>query len=298
MRGLLLVIASFAADSPAAWYQDYAAARDAAIAADRPLLVLLCDSSSPYSTWIPHDTFLSDKVERTLRERYVRLFIDTETESGRKLASQFEVERGPHWVIMDRSGRWQVYYQSGNLYESELAGVLARFSDAKLDAEGKPLRRDARTRLVAAGTAATVAADYVTAPHPGTRIINVGEAEFHREIIERSHEHPVVVDFWAEWCGPCRALAPTLERVVSESRSQLTLAKVNIDHSGSLAQRYGVTSIPAVKVFRNGKPMSEFVGVLPEARVRQFIASAAATSSPEQVARLPLEHDTSAAPQR
>ena len=103
-------------------------------------------------------------------------------------------------------------------------------------------------------------------------IIDVNEVNFEYEVIAFSKNKPVLVDFWAEWCRPCKTLGPILEKLVNEARGSLRLAKVNIDQSPNLAMQYNVRSIPTVKVFINGHIANEFVGVLPEIRIRDFIS--------------------------
>lgn len=103
--------------------------------------------------------------------------------------------------------------------------------------------------------------------------IDVNEATFDRDVVERSREIPVVVDFWAEWCGPCRTLSPALEDAESTRDGQVLLAKVDVDGNQALAARYGVQGIPAVKAFRNGAVAGEFVGAVPRAKVEEFFDS-------------------------
>ena len=94
---------------------------------------------------------------------------------------------------------------------------------------------------------------------------------FDEDVIQTSHRKPVVVDFWAPWCGPCRILGPTLEKLAKESGGRWRLVKINADTFPDLSQRFGVRGIPAVKLFVNGAVKDEFVGALPEPALRQWL---------------------------
>jgi putative thioredoxin len=102
-------------------------------------------------------------------------------------------------------------------------------------------------------------------------VVHADDTDFQRVVIEASRAKPVVVDFWAPWCGPCRALTPILERAVSEHKGEVLLVKVNIDESPGLAAQFQIESIPLVIAFRHGTPKAEFAGVYPEPYVREFM---------------------------
>jgi putative thioredoxin len=113
--------------------------------------------------------------------------------------------------------------------------------------------------------------------------MDVTEATWEQDVLERSREVPVVVDFWAAWCGPCRVLGPILESEAAARADELALVKVDVDANPALAAEYGIRGIPAVKAFRDGRVVSEFVGARPAPLVADFLD---ALSQPTEAERL------------
>src|ERR1700742_4947710 len=100
-----------------------------------------------------------------------------------------------------------------------------------------------------------------------------GLATFAADVLEASRQVPVIVDFWAPWCGPCKQLGPSLEKAVTDANGAVKLVKVNIDENPEIAQQLRIQSIPTVYAFKNGQPVDGFMGALPESQVKSFVAS-------------------------
>ncbi len=133
---------------------------------------------------------------------------------------------------------------------------------------------------------------------PTATYIDVTDATFAAEVLERSKTVPVVVDFWAPWCGPCRVLGPIIERVAASHGNDVVLAKLNTDENPRVATQFKIQGIPAVKAFKDGKMVSEFTGAVPEPTVTAFfnkLVPTAAEKAAREAARLAASGDTAAA---
>lgn len=127
-------------------------------------------------------------------------------------------------------------------------------------------------------------------------VIEVQSETFQQTVVERSQDIPVVVDFWAPWCDPCRQLAPLLDKLVNEFAGRFVLAKVNVDDEGQIAAAFGVQSIPVVVALVDGKPVDHFQGVLPEDELRQWLEAILPSKAQQLIEEgLQLEADDLAA---
>ena len=120
--------------------------------------------------------------------------------------------------------------------------------------------------------------------YPAGMAVDINEADFQREVIDASHQVPVVVDFWADWCGPCKQLAPVLEAAVASRGGAIKLVKVDTEANQQLAAAMRIQSIPAVWAFKDGQPVDQFVGVLPPAQIEAFLDKLVPSAADEAVA--------------
>jgi len=110
------------------------------------------------------------------------------------------------------------------------------------------------------------------APQAGGDIVDSSTANFAKDVLDASRDRPVIVDFWAPWCGPCKQLTPMLEKAVQEAKGAVKLVKINIDENQALAQQLRIQSIPTVYAFFQGRPVDGFMGALPESQLKEFVA--------------------------
>ena len=116
---------------------------------------------------------------------------------------------------------------------------------------------------------------------PSGTIKDASLSSFAADVLDASMDVPVIVDFWAPWCGPCKQLTPLLERLVTEAKGAVRLVKVNIDDNPEIAQQLRIQSVPTVYAFKNGQPVDGFMGAVPESQLRQFVQTLLGPSGAE-----------------
>ncbi|TBG01151.1 thioredoxin [Rhizobium leguminosarum] len=140
------------------------------------------------------------------------------------------------------------------------------------------------------GNQMTATTSFGAVPEPaaaaGSYITETTTANFAKDVIEESRKQPVLVDFWAPWCGPCKQLTPVLEKVINEAKGRVRLVKMNIDDHPSIAGQLGIQSIPAVIAFVNGRPADGFMGAVPESQIQQFIDRIAGPAGADEAAEI------------
>ncbi len=129
----------------------------------------------------------------------------------------------------------------------------------------------------------------------GAHVVNATTASFQKDVIDASMAQPVLVDFWAPWCGPCRTLGPAIERVVGDQNGKVKLVKINVDENQEIAGQFRVQSIPTVYAFAGGKPVDGFMGALPESEIRRFVEKLLQTAGNEEPGAAELAQVLSAA---
>ncbi|HEV7251997.1 MAG TPA: thioredoxin [Mesorhizobium sp.] len=170
--------------------------------------------------------------------------------------------------------------------------------DALFGGAGAPERGKSSSQAAAGGGQAAGGQGQAAAPSAGAALFGSGStptaavikdvttASFSADVIGESRRQPVLVDFWAPWCGPCKQLQPALEKVVREAGGRVKLVKMNIDEHPAVAGQLGIQSIPAVIAFKNGQPVDGFMGAVPESQIRQFIERVAGNGGPAPAPQL------------
>jgi thioredoxin len=168
------------------------------------------------------------------------------------------------------------------LLSVDAAERAASGKEPTLGRVGKPDQRGAHENQGSVDTTSGAAERNTSARSRVHRYVDVSEQTFAADVVARSHERPVVVDFWADWCGPCHALTPVLEREIAARNGAIELAKVDVDADPELATEYRVSGIPAVKAFRDGRVVAEFTGVRSPQAVADFLDSLTQPSAAER----------------
>jgi len=229
----LLASGVLASNEVLAW-KEYFQAQELSQKEKRPLAVFVGNGPQGYAQVIEKGSW-SAAVNKLLVAGYVCAYVDAATPEGQALATQLAVTRGRGLVLSDRSGSYQAFHHDGHLTEQEL---VTRLKQHGPKVPGNSI----------------VAASFDS----GYRPLNVTAANF--DAIVMQAEVPVLVDFWAPWCGPCRAMSPVMDSVAQEFGGKVRVVKINVDEAPQLAGRYGVSAIPQFLVFQKGEAKARMVG--------------------------------------
>ena len=232
---------------------------DRVLNAGLPVELIFLNGVAPYSL---------DQTMKELAKKYAGklLVVQIQMKDNPQTARRFGIQRAPA-VVTFKNG--QVQSRAEDIYDH----ALERHADFLLGKGPKPESQAQPERIPATGTAATgYRADNATgnARASGGQPVTVTDATFDQEVMRSTL--PVVVDFWAPWCGPCRMVAPALERLAREWNGKVKIAKVNVDENPVVTGRYGISSIPTMMVVVNGKISDRWAGALPEPALRSRLS--------------------------
>jgi thioredoxin 1 len=248
------------------WQNDYGLARARAGDIHKPLAVFIGSGKEGWSK-VAREGDLDQQVSRLLAQHYVCVYVDKQTDAGKELADAFEVV-ATGLVISDRSGGVEAFHHSGALSRTDLAKALEKYSDPDRQVKTTESQISA-LRPVESKNDFSNARIKLVSPNP----VELSAGNWQAEVVNAGM--PVVVDFSAPWCGPCRQLAPTVDRIAEQFAGKAKVLKVNIDDHRDLAAKYGVTSIPRVLIFKGtDQPINTIVGLTSEAELAQAVNSA------------------------
>jgi thioredoxin 1 len=232
-----------------------------------PVVLVFLDGTAPAA--------LEIEMKKIAKENAGQLLVvQLHTKDSPETAQRYNI-RGAVGVVTVKNG--QVLSQAENIYSDELASH-ARY----LLGKGPKPQPKSQPQYAAAGANAggSAAGSYASASAPGSASnaaggmpVAVTDANFDQEVMRSPL--PVVVDFWAPWCGPCKMVAPTLDKLAREWNGKVKIAKVNVDENPIMAGRYGVSGIPTMMVVKNGQIVDRWAGALPEPALRSRLASVA-----------------------
>jgi thioredoxin 1 len=208
------------------------------------------------------------QLSRLLAQHYVCVYVDKQTDAGKELADAFEVPAATGLVISDRSGGVEAFHHNGALSRTDLANALEKYSDPDRQVKTTESQISALQPVESKNDFSNARMKAII-PNP----VELSANNWQAEVVNAGM--PVVVDFSAPWCGPCRQLAPTVDRVADQFAGKAKVVKVNIDDHRDLAAKYGVTSIPRVLIFKGSdQPINTIVGLTSEAELAQAVNSA------------------------